>query len=208
MTKYIGSCALVTRLKSRGASFWTIDENVENYFSGHIDRANITRVPHIQKTLSPISIANRYLKGGVKKKHEILTTFRIQFLYHLLEILRQLSQWPREGSFLESQTLMLLANHYKVAFKWFITPSSRHHFREHVSMAAVVSTLVCKLRAFTRRACKNSNMVREVQTVSEELGSQLTQLYGPYRTGVRDVRNSTGRRTPGVPFGRSTFGPS
>ena len=26
-------------------------ENVDNYFSGHIGRADITRVPHIQKTL-------------------------------------------------------------------------------------------------------------------------------------------------------------
>ena len=138
----------------------------------------------------------------------ILTTFRMQFLSQLLKILRQLSQWPREGSFLEFQTLILVANHYQVAFKSFFTPGSRHHFREHVSMAAVVSTLVCKLRAFTRRACKNSNMVREVQTVSEELGSRLTQLYRPYGTGVRDVRNCTERRTRGVPFGRSTFGPS
>jgi hypothetical protein len=125
-------------------------------------------------------------------------------------LLRHLSQWTREGSFLEFQTLILVANHDQVAFKSFFTPSSRHHFRERVSMAAVVSTLVCKLRVFTRRACKNSNMVREIQTASEELGSQLTQLYGPYGTGVRDVRNCTGRRTPGVPFGRrtSTFGPS
>ena len=63
---------------------------------------------------------------------------------------------------------------------------------------------MCKLHAFQSRACKSSNMVREVQTVNEELGSQL---YGPYGTGVRDVRDCTGRPTLGVPFGRSTFGP-
>ena len=106
-----------------------------------------------KKTLLPISIENWYLKVGAKNKNKNCDFDQIS---HLIFI-KSFSALARDGSFLEFQKVILVANHYlKSHSNRFFTLGSRYNFREHVSMGAVVKNIVCKLRAFSRRACKNS----------------------------------------------------
>jgi hypothetical protein len=68
-----------------------------------------------KKTLLPISIENWYLKVGAKNKNK---NCDFDHISHLI-FFKFFSVLARDVSFLEFQKLILVANHYPVAFKSF-----------------------------------------------------------------------------------------